>query len=113
MTPTDLKQIEKLLQRMLQNSTTKDDLKNFATKDTLAPLEKKIIKMEATMATKDDLLSLEERVEKRFDQLDKKIDKVEDIAWAIFRSTDDIKSDKSEITRLEGRVKTLERKIAA
>ena len=84
MTPKDLKQIDKLLDKKfdekLKNFATKDDLKNFTTKDDLK-----------NFATKDEI------------EL-----KIDEAVAEIIASVDKNKADKEDVEKLEVRVKKLE-----
>jgi|SRR3989344_6706991 len=93
MTPKDLKQIDKLLDKKfdekLKNFATKDDLKNFTTKDDLK-----------NFATKDDLKNFATK-----DEIELKIDEA---VAEIIASVDKNKADKEDVEKLEVRVKKLE-----
>ena len=73
MTPKDLKQIDKLLDKKfdekLKNFATKDDLKNFATKDEIElkideAVAEIIASVDKNKADKEDVEKLEVRVKK-------------------------------------------------
>ena len=91
-----LKQIESLMQKLLDNAlinvAEKDDLKNFATKDDLK-----------NFATKDDLKQLKAEL----------IDEIKESEAFIVGSADRNKADKSTVTALEKRVSRIEHKLAA
>ena len=84
---TDLKQIDKLLEKRLKNFANKDDLKTFATKDDL----KKIL---SNYPTKKDL--------KR---------ELDDLAVELTLSTDHHKAEKNKVEDLEKRVIRIEEEL--
>jgi polyhydroxyalkanoate synthesis regulator phasin len=104
--------IQKLLKKALINVVTKDDLKQFATKNDLINLEKRF---EQKFATKDELKKL---VTKEYfdEQLKKSLEEqAEDICEVmsdLFAQTDEIKAPRSQIANLEKRVDRLEHKSA-
>jgi hypothetical protein len=99
----ELQKLDKKMSTIEASMTTKADLKAFATKDDLKEF-----------ATKGDLeaFATKRDLDQRFDQLDKKIDKLDNVQWAIFRTVDQIKADKSEILKLNERVSQLEQKLS-
>lgn len=112
-----LNQLEKLLQEILNKSLAnlvtkgdakaflkKDDLQNFATKD---DLKKFITKDDAkNFVTKDDLYSLKK-------ELLVKLNKLDEMQMAIFKTVDKVKEDKQTVKSLDARVTKLEREVFA
>ena len=99
-----LDKLEKLVMHLASNMVTKEDTKVFVTKDDLKKL-----------ATKEDLKSsmksFRRDIISRFDDVDRKLNKMDHMQTAIFQSTDKIKADKIEVKKLDNRITKLERKV--
>lgn len=72
LTKTDLKQIDNLISRRLQNTTTKDDLKYLATKQDLKSIKSDIAKIRKDI---DVIIALFDR---EYINLRKRVEKIEE-----------------------------------
>lgn len=99
MNQTDLKQIEKIVEKSLANTASKDDLKRFATKDDLKNFARKADLKD--LATKKDLEKMGEQV-------------TEDLANLMREfvvSIDEKKADKIAVEHVKERLEKLERLV--
>ena len=99
---------QELIQDMKQVFVTKEDLKDFATKDDLTAMEKR---QDQKFATKDDLKTMEDRQDKKYvtkndlEPIQKSLKRIEQKLTTTIRFFD------KEVLKHDSRLKNIERHV--
>jgi hypothetical protein len=105
-----IEKLEEIINKIIINMVTKNDLKSFATKNDLIALEKRF---DSKFASKDDLkqFTTKDDLADMKNELLNRIDDVDNGLAILLQSTEEHKADRTDLYILKKRVDKIEQKV--